>query len=100
PFGLFVELQEFFISGLVTIESLPGDRYRFIEKKQILKGERSGRVFKLGDRVRVRVDRVDQFHLRAEFSLLETGGPAPPGRHAERERPAPHRRRRRGRAGA
>jgi ribonuclease R len=100
PFGLFVELQEFFISGLVTIESLPGDRYRFIEKKQILKGERFGRVFKLGDRVRVRVDRVDQFHLRAEFSLVEPEGQAPPRGHAPPGgHAAPgHRRRRRARA--
>jgi len=71
PSGFFVELREFFIDGLVKIESLPGDRYRFHEKKQILKGERHGRVFKLGDRVRVRVDRVDQFKLRVEFSMVE-----------------------------
>src|SRR3989454_1037921 len=81
PFGFFVELREYFIDGLVKIESLPGDRYRFHDKKQILKGERHGRIFKLGDRVRVRVDRVDQFQLRVEFSLVEeavaaTGGAA------------------------
>src|SRR2546426_414417 len=76
PFGFFVELRESFIDGLVKIESLPGDRYRFHEKKQILKGERHGRVFKLGDRVRVRVDRVDQFKLRVEFSLVEEGAAA------------------------
>jgi len=69
--GFFVELREYFIDGLVKIESIPGDRYRFHEKKQILKGERHGRVFKLGDRVRVRVDRVDRFRLRVEFSLIE-----------------------------
>src|SRR3989449_109853 len=91
PSGFFVELREFFIDGLVKIESLPGDRYRFQEKKQILKGERHGRVFKLGDRVRVRVDRVDQFQLRVEFSLVEeavaaTGGAAARGAAAGRRR--------------
>ena len=91
PFGFFVELREYFIDGLVKIESLPGDRYRFHEKKQILKGERHGRVFKLGDRVRVRVDRVDQFQLRVEFSLVEeavaaTGGAAARGTAAGRRR--------------
>jgi ribonuclease R len=86
PFGFFVELREYFIDGLVKIESLPGDRFRFNEKKQILKGERHGRVFKLGDRVRVRVDRVDRFQLRVEFSLVE-----------EAEKPAPGIRRRRSR---
>ncbi|MBI1950190.1 MAG: ribonuclease R, partial [Acidobacteria bacterium] len=120
PFGFFVELLEYFISGLVKAESLPGDRYRFLEKKQILKGERFGRVFKLGDRVRVRVDRVDQFQLRVEFSLAEPAGDsrratpahgATPARGAAASHrgSAPHRagpgprapagRRRRGRAG-
>ena len=37
PFGFFAELREYFIEGLVKIESLPGDLYRFHEKKQILK---------------------------------------------------------------
>ena len=85
PFGFYAELLEYYIDGLVTIESLPGDHYRFHEKKLILKGDRHGRVFKLGDRVRVRLDRVDQFHLRLVFSLAEPA--AAPGR------PGPGRRR-------
>ena len=54
----------------------------------ILKGERNGRVFKLGDRVRVRVDRVDQFQLRVEFSLIEETNAVPPraGRRRPRQR--------------
>ncbi|HEU4403451.1 MAG TPA: ribonuclease R, partial [Candidatus Polarisedimenticolia bacterium] len=71
PFGFVVELREFYVDGLIAIESLHDDRYRFIERKQILKGDRHGRVFKLGDRVRVRVDRVNQFLLRLDFSLVE-----------------------------
>jgi len=88
PFGFFVELREYFIDGLVKIESLPGDRFRFHEKKMILKGERNGRVFKLGDRVRVRVDRVDQFQLRVEFSLVEETNAGAPraGRRRPRQR--------------
>ncbi len=72
PFGFFVELRELFVDGLVAIESLRDDRYRFQEKKQILRGERHGRVFKLGDRARVRVDRANQFLLRLDFSLVES----------------------------
>src|SRR2546427_2446728 len=90
PFGFFVELREYFIDGLVKIESLPGDRFRFHEKKMILKGERNGRVFKLGDPVRVRVDRVDQFQLRIEFSLVEernAGAPRAGRRRARRRCP-------------
>jgi ribonuclease R len=88
PFGFFVELREYFIDGLVKIETLPGDRFRFHEKKQILKGDRHGRVFKLGDRARVRVDRVDQFQLRVEFSLAEEAGPprTAPSRRPSRSR--------------
>jgi len=83
PFGFYVELLEYYIDGLVSIDALPGDRYRFHEKKLILKGERHGRVFKLGDRMRVRVDRVDQFHLRLEFSPV---GPAPAAERTVRGR--------------
>jgi ribonuclease R len=86
PFGFFAELQEYYIDGLVRIDALRDDRYRFIEKKQILKGDRHGRVFKLGDRVRVRVDRVDQFLLRLDFSLVSGG--------AARGQAGAHRRRR------
>jgi ribonuclease R len=93
PFGFFVELREFFVDGLVAIDSLRDDRYRFQEKKQILRGERHGRVFKLGDPARVRVDRVNQFLLRLDFSLVEptaapaTGGARGPGaRRGRRDR--------------
>jgi ribonuclease R len=83
PFGFFVELREYYIDGLVPIDALRDDRYRFIEKKQILKGDRHGRVFKLGDRVLVRLDRVNQFQLQLEFSLVE---PAEQARGARRSR--------------
>jgi ribonuclease R len=77
PFGFFVELVDYYVDGLVGMQTLIDDRYRFLEKKQILKGDRHGRVFKLGDRVRVRVDRVDALQLRLEFSLVETSPPRP-----------------------
>jgi ribonuclease R len=78
PYGFFVELRDLFIDGLVRLESIPDDRYRFIETKQILKGERHGRVFKLGDPIRVRVDRVNRFLLQIDFSPAEAGGPREP----------------------
>ena len=70
-YGFFVELRDLFIEGLVPVEALIDDDYRFIEKRQILKGEGHGRVFKIGDPVRVRVDRVNQFALQVDFSLVE-----------------------------
>lgn len=83
-FGFFVELREYFVDGLVSVESLHDDHYRFIERKQLLQGEARGRVFKLGDPVRVRVDRVNHFLLQLDFSLIEPnlgeGRVAAPGR--------------------
>jgi ribonuclease R len=70
-FGFFVELREYFVDGLVAVESLHDDRYRFVERKQLLQGEGRGRVFRLGDKVRVRVDRVNHFMLQLDFSLVE-----------------------------
>lgn len=83
PFGILVELLQYYIDGLVPIETLEDDDYRFHEKKQILRGDRHGRIFKLGDRARIRVDRVNQFQLQLEFSLVEER-PAGQGRGGRR----------------
>ena len=58
-FGLFVELSDLYIEGLVHITALPGDYYRFDPAHQRLVGERSGRTFQLGDKLTVQVARVD-----------------------------------------
>lgn len=58
-FGLFVELQEHFVEGLVHISTLADDFYQFTEGSHQLVGERSRRRFRLGDALRVRVLRVD-----------------------------------------
>ncbi len=86
PFGFFVELREFFIDGLVPLDSLGDDDYRFHERKQILQGARHGRVFRLGDRVRVRVDRVNPFLLQVDFSLPERAAVRAAGRAGGRRR--------------
>ena len=91
PYGFFVELTGFFIDGLVPIEALGDDDYRFLERQQILRGERNRRVFRLGEKVRVRVDRVNHFVKQIDFSLVDpTVKPEPAA-----ARPAPRRRRRR-----
>jgi ribonuclease R len=93
PYGFFVELREWFIDGLVRAEALRDDRYRFIETKHILKGERHGRVFRVGQRLRVRVDRVNRFLLEVEFSLAdEEVTAAATGRGATRPAPPEARR--------
>jgi len=71
PFGFFVELEDYFIEGLVHLTRLPEDRYQFLETKHMLIGERRGRIFRLGDRVRVRVDAADLVRRQVDFSLLQ-----------------------------
>jgi ribonuclease R len=70
-FGFFVELAEIYAEGLVHISVLPDDYYHFEPVKHELLGERSGRRFRLGDTVNVRVARVDLDERKIDFVLLE-----------------------------
>ncbi|MGE9665996.1 S1 RNA-binding domain-containing protein, partial [Escherichia coli] len=58
-FGFFVRLDELFIDGLVHVSSLDNDYYRFDQVGQRLTGESSGQMYRLGDRVEVRVEAVN-----------------------------------------
>jgi ribonuclease R len=69
-FGFFVELEDLFIEGLVPIESLPNDRFRYHENIRKIIGERSRKQFSIGDQVRVRLDRVDPVEKKLQFSLV------------------------------
>ena len=80
-FGFFVELDDLFIEGLVPIDTLPGDRYRYHENTRKIIGERTRREFSIGDRVEVRLDRVDAVQKQLQFSLIE---PAPRPRRGKR----------------
>ncbi|MCL4110141.1 UNVERIFIED_CONTAM: hypothetical protein GTU68_026661 [Idotea baltica] len=75
-FGLFVELEDIYIEGLIHISALPGDYYNFDAAKQRLTGERSGRSFKLGGSVQVQVARVDLDDKKIDLELI---GEAPSG---------------------
>jgi ribonuclease R len=70
-FGFFVELQELFVEGLVLIDSLQGDRYRYNENTRKIVGERSRREYSIGDKVRVCLDRVDEMERKLVFSVVE-----------------------------
>ncbi len=70
-FGIFVELEGFFIEGLVHLTRLPADRYRFLETKHTLLGEHTRKAFRLGDRVRVRVDAASPERKQIDFSLVQ-----------------------------
>jgi len=68
-FGLFVELEEFYVDGLVHITSLGQDYYRFDADKRQLIGENSGTAYHVGQRLEVQVARVDMEQGRIDFSL-------------------------------
>ncbi|NOT44499.1 MAG: ribonuclease R [Acidobacteria bacterium] len=71
PFGLFVELADPFVDGLVHVSSMGDDYYRFVEAQHLLKGENHGRIYRLGDRVAVQVVRVDRERRQIDFGLVE-----------------------------
>lgn len=81
-FGLFVELDDSKVNGLIHVTQLPHDYYHFDPLRRSLAGERRGVVFRLGDRVRVLVLRASVEDRRIDFRLLELlpestdGGPA------------------------
>jgi ribonuclease R len=70
-FGFFVQLRELFVEGLVHVSTLTDDYYHYVEKLHCLRGERRKCVFRIGDTVRVRVDRVDAVRKRIDFSIAK-----------------------------
>ena len=71
PFGLFIELIEHFVEGLVHISSMADDYYRYIEQQHVLRGENTKKGYRLGDKVRVQVIRVDMERRQVELGLVE-----------------------------
>jgi ribonuclease R len=81
-FGFFVELTEMFIEGLVPMDTLPGDHFVYHENTRKIIGQKTRKQFSIGDKVRVRLDRVDGVEKRLQFSLLQAQykGGSPGGR--------------------
>jgi ribonuclease R len=71
-FGFFVELDEYFVEGLVKLSSLIDDDYDYYEKEYVIKGRRHGKKFRLGDNLRVRVARINAFRSEIDFELVQT----------------------------
>jgi ribonuclease R len=83
-FGFFVELAEMFIEGLVPLDTLVGDHYTYHENTRKVVGQRTRKQFSIGDKVRVRLDRVDGVEKRLQFSLIQYKGGSPGGRVFQR----------------
>ncbi len=70
-FGIFVELADIYVEGLVHISVLQDDYYQFDPIKHALQGERTGRRYRLGDVIKVKVARVDLDQKKIDFVLAE-----------------------------
>ena len=70
-FGFFVELKDIFVEGLVRVTSLSDDYYHFEEKRYCLMGERTHKMFRIGDGVRVKLVRVDVERRQIDFVLVK-----------------------------
>jgi ribonuclease R len=70
-FGLFVELDDLFVEGLVPLFTLQEDRYRFNENSRQIIGESTGHRISVGDAVRVVLDRIDAVENKLQFALIE-----------------------------
>ncbi len=81
-FGMFVTLDGMNVDGLVHVSELGRDYFHFDRVRHALVGERSGRVFQLASRVRVRVARVDLETTKIDFVLADEAGEGAPPRDA------------------
>jgi ribonuclease R len=73
-FGLFVELDDSKVNGLVHVTQLPHDYYKFDPIRKMLSGERNGSEFRLGDRVRILVLKASMEERKIDFRLVERKG--------------------------
>ena len=83
-FGLFVELEGLFVEGLVHVASLDRDYFDLDPVAHALIGERSGRVYALGDGVTVRVTRVDLDNRKVDLELIDQSSPRQAGYTAKK----------------
>jgi len=94
-FGIFVQLNEFFVEGLVHVTTLGQDYFVFDEARMTLRGRRTGQTFSMGQKVNVRLAAANALKRQLDFQLLSAErprAPAPPPKHSH---PRKHRSRRR-----
>lgn len=75
--GFFVELLDHFVEGFVPVETLWDDYYLFQKATHCLVGRQTNKAYRIGDQVRVRVDRVDRHRHWIDFSVVLTGRQSP-----------------------
>jgi ribonuclease R len=74
-YGLFVELNDLFVEGLIPLNTLTDDHYTYHESTREIIGQRSRKTYHLGQRVEVLVDRIDPVEKKIQFALFEEAKP-------------------------
>ncbi|HEX8152192.1 MAG TPA: RNB domain-containing ribonuclease, partial [Thermoanaerobaculia bacterium] len=74
PFGIFVELEEIFVQGMIPVATIGDDFWRFDQRSHRFIGESSGRELRLGEKVRIEVHSIDEDRHQIEFRLVEIAG--------------------------
>jgi ribonuclease R len=80
PFGLFVQLDDYYVDGMVPIRTLVDDYYLYAPEEHRLVGQNRGRVFRLADRVEVRLTGVSLRHRGLDLQVADLAEPGRPGR--------------------
>src|SRR5580698_3520601 len=83
-FGFFVELNDLFVEGLVPLNTLVDDRYTYHETTREIIGQRSRKTYRLGQKIRVLVDRIDPVEKKIQFAIVEEEPKPPAGRRKRR----------------
>jgi ribonuclease R len=84
-YGIFVELTDLFVEGLIPLNTMVDDRYAFHDTTRQIIGQRSRKTYSLGDRVRVILDRIDRVERKLQFALVDER-PTPAQRGRKRRR--------------
>jgi ribonuclease R len=82
-FGFFVELTDLFVEGLVPLTTLIDDRYTYHENTREIIGQHSRKMYRIGDRLKVLVDRIDPVEKKINFAVVEEA-PARPAKRRKR----------------
>ena len=69
--GFFVELTDLFVEGFVPLDSLADDRYIYRDRLRAIIGQHTQRAFRMGQRIRVRLDRIDRMGNKLQFAVVQ-----------------------------
>jgi ribonuclease R len=83
-FGFFVELTDLFVEGLVPLNTLIDDRYTYHENTREIIGQHSRKIYRLGQKIRVLVNRIDPVEKKIQFAIFQEAPPRPAAKRKKR----------------